>query len=101
VAVSLKDGVQLGHLQPQLVLAARVVEAILGTYAIELVITSVSDGRHKEGSLHYKGRAFDFRTRGIPAPRRKDVFTKMAEALGAEFDVLDEGDHGHVEWDPR
>ncbi len=65
----------------------------------ELVITSVTEGRHKIGSRHYEGMAFDFRRWSI-----QDV-TRFVEALrfhlGRHYDVVVESTHVHVEYDPK
>lgn len=65
----------------------------------ELVITSLNDGKHKEGSLHYTGRAADLRIWHLPRP---DSFTsKLAGKVGPDFDVILEDDHIHMEYDPK
>lgn len=63
------------------------------------VITSALDGKHSKGSLHYKGLALDFRTRTLDDPQA--LATALATALGDDYDVVLEGDHLHVEYDPE
>jgi len=107
--LSLKHGVSLKGLQPQMVLAA---EIVYGAYrdsgTPDCVITAGSDGQHMQGSLHYKGCALDFRTHGLREvgvdPRALTV--KIREALGPNFDVLLEHplapeEHIHVEWQEK
>ncbi len=65
-----------------------------------LVITSGTDGRHMEGSLHYVGLAFDFRTRTVHPNDRMALTASLQAALGDEFDVILESDHIHCEYDP-
>jgi len=69
----------------------------------ELTITSGNDGEHKKGSFHYKDRAIDIRVvdwycsisnlifllEGI-----KEIFPPLM------FDIIFEGDHLHIEYDP-
>lgn len=99
--MAIKHDVVLEQLTPQLVLAMSITASIMARHSYDFVLTSVGDGKHKVGSLHYKGRAFDFRTNKIHESMRARIFTDIREALGPEFDVLLEKDHGHVEWDPE
>ncbi len=64
----------------------------------DLFITSVRDGNHSAGSLHYNGNAFDFRP---PAKATGVVISEIRVTLGRSFDVVDEGNHIHVEYDPK
>jgi len=65
----------------------------------ELTVTSLNDGKHKQGSLHYVGQAADLRTWALPRP---DLFTtELQQALGNQYDVVLEIDHIHLEYDPR
>mgnify|MGYP001568085421 CR=1 FL=1 len=66
-----------------------------------LVITALTDGKHMEGSLHYKGQAADLRTRDIATPVLNLIVKNAKEALGKDYDVVLEGDHVHLEYDPR
>jgi hypothetical protein len=63
----------------------------------EVTITSGCDGQHKEGSKHYTGRAFDFRTRDYPGDLEKWV-TRMKHTLGDLYFVLLERTHIHVQY---
>ncbi len=53
-----------------------------------------------EGSLHKKNRAFDFLPPYLPT-NRAPIYDMARSTLGAEYDIIDEGDHGHCEWDPK
>jgi hypothetical protein len=100
--VSLKPGVSLSVLQPQILLAVIVVESIWRAYGHKsLVLTSVADGVHRSDSLHYVGNAIDIRTRDLPRSRQELLRTLISQALGAEFDVVLESDHLHIEFDPK
>jgi hypothetical protein len=108
-ASALKQGVRLHGLAPQMVLAAMVVSSHLPA-GVPLFITSANDGTHPAHSvrhprsLHYEGRAFDFRlpsrTTGL-ASDNLALCAALRDALGADFDVVLESDHVHVEWDPK
>jgi len=78
-------------------------DSIWKAHGIEggVTITSGTDGTHGAGSWHYYGLAVDLRTRdliaaGISVP---DVAKELDEALGNGYDVLNEGNHIHVEAD--
>ena len=66
----------------------------------ELVITSIEDGRHMEGSKHYTGEALDLRTRYFTEEEKRKAAEELANALGSDYDVVVEGDHIHCEYDP-
>ena len=101
--IHLKHGVRLIGLTPQIVLAIVIAGGVYERDGLELVVTSVTDGRHMRGSLHYVGAAVDFRVprddKGVPDGSQ--LRQRLAEALGPDFDVVDEGDHIHVEWQPK
>lgn len=99
--IHLKHGVNVTGLQPEMVLALMVVHSHYAKIKKACVITSGLDGVHSENSLHYVGRALDFRTRHIDTVGQRKALTKrIAKALGDEYDVIFEGDHIHVEHDP-
>jgi hypothetical protein len=66
----------------------------------EITITSLLDGVHSKNSLHYSGNAFDLRVWYYTEKQKKALVEKLTLALGKDFDVIDEGDHIHVEFDP-
>lgn len=71
------------------------------------VITSGNDSTHSSGSLHYKGRAHDFRGNNIAISIGEKFRAEVASRLGDEYDVLFEvfmnaaNNHLHVEYDPN
>ena len=97
----IKNGVKIRGVQPELMLAAQIVEGIYNSYNnSECVITAARDGTHMTKSFHYVGYALDFRTRHIPEGWREGLHLKIQRALGEEFDVVLEKTHIHVEFDP-
>jgi len=106
--IQLKEGVKLTGLVPQMVLASLVVDGVLLTFGIALcVITSANDGKHKVDSLHYSGRACDYRTKYLGLDDRElELQGRVADSLGKDFDVVMEyigkdEEHLHVEYDPK
>lgn len=104
--MELKYGVKLTDLSPQMVLAAMVVAAVCDQFNVPCCITSANDSRHSDRSLHYKGKALDFRTKYPELDGKEEIFkSAVASRLGIEFDVVLEGvgtdnEHLHVEFDP-
>lgn len=63
----------------------------------DLVVTSIRDGNHSPGSLHYNGNAFDIRYSTAPIFK----ISELRRLLGSDFDVIPEKNHIHVEFDPK
>ena len=57
-------------------------------------VTSIRDGNHWGGSLHYDGNAFDIR------PFQKVSAQEIKKRLGENYDVVQEKHHIHIEYDP-
>ena len=70
-------------------------------------ITSANDGKHMDGSLHYKDLALDFRTGHhwkkpwLTLAQVQQIAVLMRQSLGPEYDVVVENDHVHVEHNPK
>ena len=67
----------------------------------ECVVTSLNDSYHSKTSLHYAGCAVDLRIRNVPTEHRDTITHMLRQRLGSEYDVLNEGDHYHIEWQPK
>lgn len=65
-----------------------------------LWISSITDREHSIGSLHYTGAAFDL-VLDADSPTQATYADSLQLYLGPEYDVIDEGDHVHVEWQPK
>lgn len=101
----LKAGVKLDALTPQIVLAAIIVQECYRERGGKTTITSANDGVHSTLSLHYSGKALDFRTKNF-AGNKRALILDIKERLGDDFDVLleeegQENEHLHIEWDIR
>lgn len=106
-----KQGVNIEGVKPECILGIICVNSYFEKQKIDLWITSVKDGKHGENSLHYGGYAFDARIRNLDGYDRtissEDkhlaiLYAKDLKTLfGALFDVVVEGDHIHVEYDPK
>lgn len=98
--MKLKPGVDIRGIKPELVLAMILCEPIVYKHA-EFVVTACLDGKHMQGSKHYEGLAMDIRTRDMHPTVIRGCVQELREALGHQFDVVLEGDHIHVEYDPK
>ncbi len=104
--LKMKSGVRLDALCSQMVLACVIAESIYAKYGYDCVITSANDSGHKVGSLHYKGKALDFRLNSLKVEDRVKVVGELAVALGDDFDVLHESEgtaneHLQCEFEPK
>jgi hypothetical protein len=98
--VKLKEGASLEGCSWRMFDAAIKCEPSFNSRGVDLVITAGTDGKHMVGSLHYKGMALDIRTRNIVG-NEVEVLAELKTALGPAFDVVLEGDHIHLEYDPK
>ena len=98
MTIWIKRDVQ-GDLQP---IVAKAVGKIAKIYMDEVgedfFITSKREGIHSLSSLHPEGWAFDFK---LPVKTIERLKTKIREVLGINFDIVEESDHGHCEYDPK
>lgn len=99
--MKLKDGVTVMGIRPELVLALFIADRIWAGLGQELVVTSVTDGKHSRTSLHYAGQAADLRVNYFDAPTRQKAADRLKDALGLDYDVIIEPDHIHLEFQPR
>jgi hypothetical protein len=94
----IKSGVDISRLSRHARVALGRIDGRFLDSGGELVVTSTYEGNHGGGSLHYSNDAFDFRNRGCPGGLPID---EIKEALGKDFDVVEEGNCVHVEYDPK
>jgi hypothetical protein len=99
--MTIKPGVDLRKVSPQICIACLIANEIYTKLGHDLVITSITDGRHKTDSLHYTGFAADFRTNYFTQDKILSAVVQLQTALGAQFDILHEVDHIHIEFDPK
>lgn len=66
-----------------------------------ITVTSILDGKHKEGSKHYIGEAFDLRSFIYTKEQIAILIIEFKKALGKNYDVIFEIDHFHIEYDPK
>jgi hypothetical protein len=99
--MKIKEGVRLQGLQTEMILALIIAKELWSEHGQEIVITSATDGPHSDMSLHYCGRALDFRTRYFDKDEQHVIYTKLIDNLGSQYDVVMHSTHIHVEFDPK
>lgn len=100
--LSIKQGVKLIGIKPEMTFAAIIVDQVYTQYNIQdCVITSGLDGQHKPHSKHYTGEALDFRTRNMPDNIAVLITDVAQQRLGENYDIIFETDHIHCEYDPK
>lgn len=99
--ITLKQDVEINGIRPETVLAISIAASVMAKHNQDLMVTSVRDGVHMEGSRHYTGHAFDMRSNTMTAEQIAAVRQELTEALGPDFDVVVEKLHIHVEFDKR
>jgi len=101
--MKVKSGVYLFGLRPPMRKVLLVANQIYKDFGYRgVTITSTTDGVHSAGSLHPYGYAVDIRVREgydwFTKKQRRLIVSMLRRALGADYDVLDEGNHIHIEW---
>ena len=99
--IHLKEGVTTAGVQPQLLDGILSLVEVYLQYNLVLVVTALTDGVHHAGSLHYRGYAADLRTRTVPAWQLPHLLDAVQRKLGYDWDVVQEVDHFHIEYDPQ
>lgn len=93
----IKKGVRLEGLQPEAAIGLQVCASVFFHFGYDCVVTSGTEGDHAPGSLHHVGKAFDLRTRHLPANLVRTVGLEIRAALTRAWDVVIEADHLHCE----
>lgn len=92
------QGVDISRLNREIRRGLGIVEKICEENNEELIITSTFEGIHDAGSLHYGNDAFDFR---LPGKFPGTIINGIRRLLEIEYDLFEEGDNVHIEYDPK
>lgn len=101
--MNMKKGVTFVGIKPETVLAMMVAKGVWERSGYTYTATSITDGKHSEGSLHYDGYAFDSRTwidgngTQMPIDLKNRIADELQRQLGDDWDVVVEPTHIHVE----
>lgn len=107
IRITFKDAsVKANKIRPEIFSAIATAADVWENFgASELIVTSLCDGAHRQGSFHYTGDAADIRTKNLPSSAAKrNARDLLAGRLGKDFDVILEdlggaNEHMHVEHD--
>jgi len=100
--MQLKPGVRVRGMRAELAVAMLVANSVCDEMGIACTVTSCTEGKHSATSLHYAGAAFDLRTRHLSEVQARQLRDTLAAGLGtADFDVVLEARHIHVEYQPK
>jgi hypothetical protein len=97
----LKPGVRVAGLRPEILIAVVAAERVCAEMGVDCVITACVDSVHQAGSLHYCGLAVDLRSRDFRPGDADKAITRIRQCLGADYDVVLENDHIHLEYQPK
>lgn len=98
--LSIKEGVRLPK-ELAVPVAVYICDQVLAERDYPCILTSGLEGKHSRGSLHYIGHAFDIRHFHIPEDKRASIVREIQGRVGADFDVVLESNHIHVEYQPK
>lgn len=105
MSLQLKVGVKTEGVQPQIWFALGYVARVFKERGLgQLVVTSLRDQHeHKPKSLHNTGFGLDFRTRHLSDAQRQELTALLRAVFDPTygFDTVDEGNHIHIEFDPK
>lgn len=97
-----KSGVSMKYIHPKIGHAIDIAKHVWELQDIdECVVTSLNDSKHSVTSLHYAGCAVDLRIWNVPESKRDAITVMLKARLRNEYDVINEGDHYHIEWQPK
>ncbi len=88
-------------IQPEMCIAHTLIVALFSRHGIACRLSSGTDGEHSFASLHYVGYALDISFQGIPKTLIDILHAEFKSVLGDEFDVVKEGTHFHIEFQPK
>ena len=100
--MNFKQGVKVTGIRAEIVMALVIAQETARTYNqhYRITVTSVTDGTHSKGSLHYVGQAADIRVSDMPFEVMKYV-ESLKIALRENYDVVYEKTHIHIEYQPK
>lgn len=102
MSLSIKNGptgARIAGLRVEALAAWMVAASVYTAHEEECRLTAGTDSKHMPGSLHYVGLAID-----LGKPRANKLAVVLADLrlyLGDDYDVVEEGDHLHIEFQPK
>ena len=99
--ISFKQGVRIFGLTPEILWALDQCNDVFDGHGENTTVTSGRGDVHSRQSLHYTGCAIDIRTRHIDKSKLPSIVEHLNSTLGKNYDVILEGNHLHIEYQPR
>ena len=99
--IIIKSGVRIHGIRPEICLAIFISDGFFSRFKRDTVVTSVIDGKHSWGSLHYVGAAVDLRISHLTKQALSQVRGEVSAMLGQDYVVVLEKDHLHIEYQPK
>lgn len=92
---------RIAGIRPEIAFVQPLINEVLTNHGKTFLITSGTEGKHGRGSLHFSGGAIDIGVREWLPSEIKNVANELRASLSVEFDVVVEGNHIHVEFQPK
>ena len=96
--ISFKTNTTLNNVEPAVLRGILLAGETYNEYGVNLIVTGISDGIHKTGSLNYRGKAFDLRVWNIPPLQRAPLYLDLVKSMGDQWKVGWVDDHIHLEY---
>lgn len=102
----IKHGVRIFGVRTEVLFALQIADYVWSRYTKKGAIqdpelTSVMNGEHMPGSLHYVGQACDLSIKNIESNNLEQLKDDLKYRLGPDFDVILSSDHIHIEFQPK
>ena len=97
--LAFKEGVSLVGMQPEALVGIDGCLDMFHESGLVMTLTSCRDGTHGIYSHHFKGLAWDMRVWDLTG-RIEWMCKKLRKRLGADYQIINEEDHIHAEYDP-
>jgi hypothetical protein len=103
MSLSIKEdgNVNVLGLHPCMFFAFIVAGEVYHEHGFNCVLTSATDSKHGKHSHHFKGYAIDIRIRDIPVDIINNIVEEIQFRLQKQYQVILEGNHIHIEFDPE
>jgi hypothetical protein len=91
-------------LKPEITITFLPIYLVCNEHGVKPILSSGIDRKHRPKSLHYPGMAVDVYWIGFELnghELKQLVRDDLADALGPHYDVVLEGDHVHIEYQPK
>jgi len=86
--------------KPEILLALMVACEVYNEFGIDMTVTSLTDSKHGAHSHHYKGLAVDLGVVGMNADQVEDCRKEIQRRVCSQYQVINEKNHIHIEYDP-